>query len=235
MTLCLAYIAGAYALARRVIEADSVAASKRVVAVEFVMHVKRTPLKLRTRADAAVADQEPAKVVAQTGRHEKATPKQAEIQRLARVRRYMETFPGIQDVDLLLLKGHVLIESELKRYLAFRLGLSDEDAVKLEERTKRMGFHHLANIALAGDSNNHLLALVSKLNDARTELAHGMDPALYEKKLNDLNDAVWGGAKKTPADRRFATTVALANIWGQVVRPYLDGRFGDGTFEQIMP
>jgi hypothetical protein len=93
----------------------------------------------------------------------------------------------------------------------------------------------LANIALAGKEHGDLLTLVSKLNDVRTEIAHRMDANVYEKKLNSLNDAVWGGPSKTPADLRLASITSLANIWSQVVRRYLDGRYGEGTFESVMP
>ncbi len=157
----------------------------------------------------------------------------SETARLRRVIEYMKTFPGINDLDLLVLKAHVLIEHELKRYLAFRLSLTDEEYERLEERMKNLPFFHVANIALAGTAHRDLLALVLKLNDVRTQITHRMEPSSYEVKLADFNRAVWVG--KEPGDRRLATMTSLANVWGKIVRSYLDTRYGEGTFEAVMP
>ena len=158
-----------------------------------------------------------------------------ELSRRARVADFMRTFREIKDTDLLVLKAHVLIEFELREYLAFRLSLPPQDIPSFEDRTRNLGFHHLANIALAGDDHRDLLTIVSKLNDVRTEIAHRMDPETYRKKLASLNDAVWGGHTKAPEDLHLATITSLANIWGQIVRRHTDGRYGEGTFENIMP
>jgi hypothetical protein len=155
-----------------------------------------------------------------------------ETKRLRRVIEYMKTFQGIKDLDLLVLKAHVLIEHELERYLAFRLSLTDEECERLEERIKNMSFFHVANIALSGAAHRDLLALVLKLNDVRTQIAHRMEPSSYEVKLADFNRAVWVG--KEPGDQYLATMVSLSNVWGQIVRSYLDARYGEGTFESVM-
>lgn len=64
----------------------------------------------------------------------------ADVKRLRRVYEYMKSFHGIKDIALLVLKGHVLIDHELKRYLAYRLSLSDEEFENFEERIKNLPF-----------------------------------------------------------------------------------------------
>lgn len=155
-----------------------------------------------------------------------------EAKRLRRIFEYMKTFQGIKDIDLLVLKAHVLIDHELKRYLAFRLSLSDEEYEGLEKRIKNLPFFQTANIALSGAKHRDLLALVLKFNDVRTQIAHRMEPSSYEAKLLDFNRAIWKG--KEPGDQGVATMVSVANLWGQVVRCYLDSRYGEGTFESVM-
>ncbi len=166
--------------------------------------------------------------------NQKGTPAEdPETARVRRVTEYMKTFPGIKDLDLLVLKAHVIIEHELKRYLAFRLSLSDEEYERLDERMKNLPFFHVANIALAGVGHRDLLSLVLKLNDVRTEIAHRMEPSGYESKLAEFNHAVWAG--KEPGDRWLATLASLGNVWARIVQAYLDARYGEGTFEAIMP
>ena len=116
-----------------------------------------------------------------------------EAKRLRRVYDYMKTFKGIRDIDLLVLKAHVLIDHELKKYLAFRLSLSDEEYENLEERIKNLPFFQTANIALSGAKHRDLLTLVLKFNDVRTQIAHRMDPSGYEARLLDFNRAIWKG------------------------------------------
>lgn len=202
------------------------------------MKITRERIQRPSRADAEAKARAEAQARPQAEERVPAEPQDAspESKRLARVTEFMKSFMlTTQDLDLFILKSHVLIEHELRRLLAHRLGLTDPEFNTFEERTKNLGSYHLANIALAGDENKDLLTAMSKLNDVRVEIAHRMDPNAYEKKLNDLNDVIWGGADRTPADTRLATLTSLSNLWSRIVRSYLDARYGEGTFERVMP
>ena len=130
------------------------------------------------------------------------------------------------------MKAYVLIDHELKRYLAFRLSLTEKEYERLEKRIINLSFFQLANMSLSGDQHRELLSLVIKLNDVRTQIAHRMEHSSYEAKLMDFNRAIWKGNE--PEDQGVSTMVSVANLWGQIVCCYLDSRYGQGTFESVM-
>lgn len=81
----------------------------------------------------------------------------------------------IDDLELLTLKGHVIVEDALKYLLASRLGV---DPVTFRTTIQLRSFPLLVQLAFAGDEKNQdLVEAIRTLNSARTKASHWMaDP-----------------------------------------------------------
>jgi hypothetical protein len=89
-----------------------------------------------------------------------------------------ESLSKIDDIELAALKIHLVLEDALKYLLGSRLGTDEEDFFDLQ-----IDFRTLADIALAGIGNGHLLGALRALNTARNHLSHRMESQLFSEKL----------------------------------------------------
>jgi len=99
----------------------------------------------------------------------------AAIARWANISR--EKLAAIGDVELAILKNHVVLEDVLKCVLAKRLGVPESTLADL-----RIEFPALLEIAMAGVAKPHLLGALRALNGARNLVSHRIEsPEVSEK------------------------------------------------------
>jgi hypothetical protein len=95
---------------------------------------------------------------------------------------YLASLEQIEDVELLTLKGHLILESCLRRLLAVRL-----DAA--EEEIPRLAFHTLARLVSAG-ANAEKAGRMEKqallLNQMRNDIAHRLSPRDQLGRMREL-------------------------------------------------
>lgn len=107
----------------------------------------------------------------------KITPRRA-----AAFRRFITTLPKGKDTELVLLKGHLLIEEQVRALIDHRLRNPDV----LREANSRFDTHKAIQLARAFFPPDHLLGVwdsVLKLNKLRNDIAHNLWPksALADK------------------------------------------------------
>lgn len=80
----------------------------------------------------------------------------------------LERVMALKDPDLIILRGHGLVEASLFSLLAIRL---DVEAAELPS----LNFDLLARVSLAGEAYSHILDSVLKLNKMRNVVAHHVE------------------------------------------------------------
>jgi len=100
------------------------------------------------------------------------------------------------DLELFILKCHLVVERYLYWLLATRLGVSESALPPLQ-------YFPLAKLALAGGTHQRALARALALNDLRNEFGHELDDtklvASYRKFCKKL-EVFWGSAVPVPSD-----------------------------------
>src|SRR5258705_444001 len=81
-----------------------------------------------------------------------------------------ERFSSITDVELAILKIHLVIEDALRYLLAARLGVPEDSLVDI-----RITFDATSKLALAGIGDCHLIGGIRALNRARNSLSHSIE------------------------------------------------------------
>lgn len=104
-----------------------------------------------------------------------------------------------EDAEMVVLRGHMFLESQAYEFLAARLG---SPAEALPNTT----FGVLSQIALSGDECAGLLRVISEFNRIRNDLAHNMD---YNVLTSDLEQFVAEAAEFIPADIQPSTDLLL--------------------------
>lgn len=100
-------------------------------------------------------------------------------------RRFLQIFPHERDRELVILKGHLLIEEQINKIISERL----HDAADLEKLD--LGCAQAVELAraLVGDkTGDELWDLVKKLNKIRNKIAHNVEPSGLEDRIIDLVD-----------------------------------------------
>lgn len=108
----------------------------------------------------------------------------------------------IDDIQLLILKGHILVEYSLNCYLEANAKGENSDFFK-----ERFTFSNKIKIAkhftILGDRNDNLLKELQLLNKVRNEIAHSLNYS--ESVLNELISEV----KKKSPDRKLYDEMSL--------------------------
>jgi hypothetical protein len=102
---------------------------------------------------------------------------------LAPLSRFIKHLPKNGDIELGLLKCHLLVEEVLNRLIS-RKAINPEFLAKA-----RLSFSQKVSLARALsdiDPEDWVWAALKKLNDARNELSHGLSAEQIDAKLNDF-------------------------------------------------
>jgi hypothetical protein len=116
---------------------------------------------------------------------------------LAAFRRFLEFLPHGKDLDLVILKGHLLIEEQIKEIISQKL--LNPRALNIA----RMNCHQaicLAQALLPMGHEEEFWNATKKLNELRNNIAHKLTPAEREVKINDFISCVpvdWEGKDNT--------------------------------------
>ncbi|MDD5058641.1 MAG: hypothetical protein PHQ60_12295 [Sideroxydans sp.] len=143
------------------------------------------------------------------------------------VERYFEHLPPADDLTLLILKGHLLIEELLRQ-------LVDQALIKpMALKDARLETHQcicLAEAMFYDRVPSWLWDALKKLNSIRNKLAHNLNPVGFEHKVADFNEFVNEHRDKTPGLRSVLNghpvTLALGDVHSQLLLllyPLLDG------------
>jgi hypothetical protein len=102
-------------------------------------------------------------------------------------RRFLMNIPPDADLQLIILKGHLLLEEQLRAIIEERI--SGHAALEMDDGTK-WTFDHKSRLAEAlcyGEEHDNLWTDVRKLNRLRNKLAHHVEPVGLSDMIDDLN------------------------------------------------
>ena len=111
--------------------------------------------------------------------------------------RFLELLPHGKDIDLVILKGHLLIEEQVKEII--RQKLPNPDAINID----RMSCHQaicLAQALLPIGHEEEFWGAAKKLNELRNNIAHKLSPEEREQKIDKFVACVpvdWEGEDKS--------------------------------------
>jgi hypothetical protein len=94
-----------------------------------------------------------------------------------------ESLAKIDDIELVTLKIHIVLESALHFLLCKRLLINGE---RIPINNGQIMFNVLFQIALTGINNPHLLQAVRALNEARNSISHHINSPKLFKHLGDF-------------------------------------------------
>ncbi len=116
-------------------------------------------------------------------------------------RRYAKLLPSADDMTLLLLKGHLLVEELLR-------SLIDDTLVKpsalKDARLETFQCICLAEAIFANRAPKWLWEALRKLNSIRNKLAHNLEPTGLDDKILDFQKYVEKNRDKSPGLRSVA-------------------------------
>lgn len=110
--------------------------------------------------------------------------------------RFLNLLPHGKDLDLVILKGHLLIEEQVKEII--RQKLPNPDALNIT----RMNCHQaicLAQALLPSSYEEDFWIASKKFNELRNNIAHKLSPEQREAKIDEFVDCVpieWKGQDK---------------------------------------
>lgn len=145
---------------------------------------------------------------------------------LEAIRRFVRHLPRTEDMTLVILKGHLLIEALLREVIARKFAKPES----LKEA--KLGFSQCVFIAeaiYAKETPSWLWVALHKLNTIRNHLAHNLEPKGVEDRIADFVDYVEGYRDKSPGLRSVAKghplKLALGDVHSQLLllHPYDDG------------
>lgn len=143
------------------------------------------------------------------------TPRQIEA-----FRSFVTRLPHGQDVDLVILKGHLLIEAELNEIVSARLpnagALVDDDRFNAAFRIK------LAQALFPAGHQPWLWIALGKLNTLRNRVAHKLTPPDRDKLIREVIALVPGvsSALPEPIQEQFEFTLwSLFTAVSELVEP----------------
>ena len=119
-----------------------------------------------------------------------------------RYERFRRLLPALVNLELVVLKGHLLIEEQLQEFLraTSRYPKSLDDA-----RLNFMQTVHLVR-ALGGLPHHDIWTLVVDLNKLRNRLAHRLEPGDIAAAVDSILRNYWQGEFKKPASPRQRAT-----------------------------
>jgi hypothetical protein len=127
--------------------------------------------------------------------------------RLQAFKRFLERLPHGKDVDLFILKAHLLIEEQINALIRERL--ESPDTLLAEERFESIYRIRLAQSFFERDHAPWLWHAVVQLNKLRNRVAHSIDPKGRENIMLDVVQSVpmTAGKDTRPLQDRFEFTI----------------------------
>ena len=121
------------------------------------------------------------------------TPRQSDA-----ARRFFTLLPRDQDLTLVILKGHLLIEEQVRQIIDKR--------VKKPDALRDANFDCYQAICLAesffSEKEEYIWKAFKKLNRIRNELAHKTEPVGVDDRIDDfVNSVSWGSYVEDRQDR----------------------------------
>ena len=116
------------------------------------------------------------------------TDKQVSQRQIDAFRRFLKLLPHGEDLTLVILKGHLLIEEQVRKIIDERV--RKPDALK----DAKLECHQAICIAeaLCPEEEEYIWNAVKKLNNIRNELAHKTEPVGIDDRIEDfINSVPW--------------------------------------------
>lgn len=127
-------------------------------------------------------------------------------------RRFMTHMPDNSDLDLIILKGHLLIEEQLRAIVKERIRGHDA----LELNNNNWSFYHVSHLAEAlchQEEEAVLWKCIAKLNRIRNDMAHNLEPKGLADRVDDLNDAWPSGFKEAEDSNKELLNLTLWSMY----------------------
>ena len=112
-------------------------------------------------------------------------------------RRFLKILPHGKDQDLVLLKGHLLIEEQVRQIVDERL---KNPSALIDTRIDCHQAICLAQSFFSVDFQPWLWSALKKLNKIRNDIAHKIEPNGLNDKINDFINSFPSGLADTPVD-----------------------------------
>ncbi|SRR6266571_705493 len=144
-------------------------------------------------------------------------PDSPQIIDLQALHRLIEHLPQSDDLTLIVLKGHLLVEERLLDLVGLRLRAND-NALK-DARLRFAQLIPLARVASGRDQYPGLWRALERLNSLRNDLAHHLEPrqveGLAKAIIDDVGD-IAGIRRSDPISTRLRGAVAF--LYGALTR-----------------
>ena len=140
-------------------------------------------------------------------------------------KRFITRLPHGMDIDLVILKAHLLIEEEVNAILRARL--KNPESILSEERFESIYRIRLAQGFFEPDFQPWLWHALTQLNKLRNRVAHSIDPKGRENIMEDIVEAVPGAGGKDE-DTRSRSTAGETGLRGRLLQRV--GQRGDLDF-----
>lgn len=105
--------------------------------------------------------------------------------------RFMKLLPPDQDLTLVILKGHLLIEEQIRQIIAERM--NRPEVLEAVYRKGRIGFEvatHIAEAFFPKETEPWVWKAARKLNIIRNAISHSVEPHRLDTKIDDFVDSV---------------------------------------------
>jgi hypothetical protein len=120
---------------------------------------------------------------------DQVTPRQIDA-----FKRFMKFLSPDQDLTLVILKGHLLIEEQIREIIAERV--KRPDVLEAEDVRRRIGFDvatYIAEAFFPKELEPWLWKAARKLNTVRNAIGHSVEPRNLDTKIDDFVDSVGAG------------------------------------------
>jgi len=127
-------------------------------------------------------------------------------------KRFMKLMPQNADLELTILKGHLLIEEQLRAIIKERI--KGNKALELDNNN--WSFYHVLRLseALCHDEEDAILwKCIAKLNKIRNDMAHNLEPKGLNDRVDDLNEAWPSGFAELEKGRNALLDLTLWSIY----------------------
>jgi hypothetical protein len=125
-------------------------------------------------------------------------------------RRFIERLPHGKDIDLVILKAHLLIEEEVNAIVRARL--ENPDVLLAEERFESGYRLRLAQAFFKPDFQPWLWKSLAQLNKLRNRVAHNIDPKGRDNLMKDIIQTIPGSLATTESSLQNQFELALWQI-----------------------
>ena len=127
--------------------------------------------------------------------------------------RFLKLLPHGKDLDLVILKAHLLIEEQLRQLISERL----KNPTSLDDA--RLDFYQcilLAQAFFPPDFQSWLWTSLVKLNKIRNAIAHNLEPKGFSDRIGDLIQSFPSGFAETAFDQQTRFEFTLSSMFDAV-------------------